>query len=1085
MKGLNFIYVVKLTASVALLINLFACGGGGGGGSSSTAPGSICAGNIFEALEPNTSIAEKIASDTTLCFKFTAVENTTYKFSLQSLVGDVDIAAHDSNTLDSDSVIVYSINGSTLPDELVFTADATTEYYVELYAYERSEYVLDFREVDTADYLSIGAADLFLSGTSSHDLPANQQLIQPDIGTQPLVATLNLGLEELPEVRFISPTTAPDWLSLSSTGYTSSTVDYEYAVTRTDLPVGDYQTQVRLIHSYRTNIRVFQNLNLNYSLAARPFDLHPNNTHTATLNSSYSFDLSANSSQTLEYGVHHAPNGFSLDATGHASWLPSMPMFSESLDIQWGLTATLNDISILVQDTIQLSKPSFEKPIVRTGMTFAEFVYDGMMTSADWDNDGKTEIIITNTDKVLYSVEYDGADYREDWVSPYSLSNKEQISFLSTEDLDGDSVDELVIGMRQTDTYTLPVESTILVMDGESKQVLNSVVVDAEVVKSIYTGDIDNDGKIELVVLGTTDSTRVIRIYEGINLTLEWASPILKSTGGLPEIRLGNVDGDPAMEIVTGMGHVIDGLTHETQLIKADGFPGYPLSIAVGDADNDGIDDILHTDYDNIYIYDGSGTLKYQFNGSQLTQSYGYAGKFYNVTVGDLTGSGKNHIIVSSQNSIDEVGFYMFNETTASFEVDYRINHLSSAIQGFMLDDFDNDGTTELLWREGGNSTGKDGFVIASYQSAPDTVELEWYTHDPSEFNYYGFFTPHYVKNLSNENKIWFISNDSEELDTYENRGPRLLELDLLSSNLTVTSPIYYGAVPYYSASCTYRSVFMAIDLNLDTVHDAIIPPCKLNHPAISMDLQSGSSILFSGLGFSMSGVGEIEAMDVGDFGDNGSLEVAVVTQYGAVYVYDPHTNLLLWEHDFGNQGNGESIFIQDLDNDGLPELLVALDQKIVSYTYNDADSSFNQAGELEFTNLMDVKIADLNGDGLEEIVVMHGAYLDYTLSIYDNSLASIASNHISYLFTSMHIEDLPGDKKNILLSTLESSSPGFGSLEINRLRALDPYTGAVIWSSPNLLGAIPKDSLSYMDIDGDTAKEMYFTTDKSINVIY
>ncbi|MEJ2406249.1 MAG: VCBS repeat-containing protein [Candidatus Thiodiazotropha sp.] len=203
------------------------------------------------------------------------------------------------------------------------------------------------------------------------------------------------------------------------------------------------------------------------------------------------------------------------------------------------------------------------------------------------------------------------------------------------------------------------------------------------------------------------------------------------------------------------------------------------------------------------------------------------------------------------------------------------------------------------------------------------------------------------------------------------------------------------------------------------------------------------------------------------------------------VYVYDPHTNLLLWEHDFGNQGKGESIFIRDLDDDGLPELLVALDQRIITYTYNDTDSSFNQARELEFTNLMDVKVTDLNGDGLEEIAVMHGAYLDYTLSIYDNSLAYIASNHISHLFTSMHIEDFPGENKNILLATVESSIAGFGSLEIHRLRALDPYTSAVIWSSLNLLGSVPEDSLSYTDIDGDAAKEMYFTTDKSINVIY
>jgi hypothetical protein len=638
--------------------------------------------------------------------------------------------------------------------------------------------------------------------------------------------------------------------------------------------------------------------------------------------------------------------------------------------------------------------------------------------------------------------------------------------------------------MRQTDTYTLPIEAKIIVMDGENKQVLNSVNIDSEIVASLYTGDIDNDGKVEIVALGATDSTRVIRIYEGIDLALEWASPVLESTGGLSEMRVGNVDDDPAAEIITGTGHVIDGLTHETQLIKADGFSGYPLSLAVGDADNDGVDDIVHTDYYNVYVYDGSGVLKYQFDGSQLTQSYGYAGRFYNVTVGDITGTGSNHVIVSSQNSVDEVGFYMFNEATASFEVDYRVNQISLAIQGFMLDDFDNDGTTELLWREGGDSTVKDGFVIASHQSATDTVEVEWYTDDPSEFSDYGFFTPHYVKNLSSENKIWFISNNSEKLDVYGNRGPRLLELDLLSSNLTVASPIHEGAVPY-SVSCTYGSVFMAIDLNMDTVRDAIIPPCTLDLPAISMDLQSGSSILSSVLGSSMSGVGEVEAMDVGDFGDNGSLEVAVVTEYGAVYVYDPSTNLLLWEHDYGDHVSGLSVFIKDLDNDELPELLVGLDHKIVTYAYNTTDSSFSQIGELAFTNLMDVKVADLDADGLEEIVVMHGPYLSYTLSIYDNNLASIASNHISHLFSSMHIEDLPGERKNILLATLEPSSHGFSPLMLHRLHALDPFTGDEIWRSPNLLGEIPKDSLSYTDIDGDMVKEMYFTTNKSINVIY
>lgn len=1071
--------------AIPLAFGLMACGGSDSNDSDNTH--SECQNDSIQTINANNVIDADIDEDATQCFKFSVTENATYQLLAKPKTGYVAFAAHKTSDQDDDSVIVYSLDPFNNVDGLIFTAESSGDYFVELYAVETSQYSLELKEVNTNDYLSVDTPSLSISAISTHLLPANQRLIQPSINTQLITATYSNTFGSSPTVSFSNSTSAPDWLTFDATTSTDNTSAYEYTIARTDLPVGVYEATGRLVHTYHTNLRVFQSVNLNYILSAPPFTLTSTHTPLATIATGYTFSLIDDAQQPLSYSFDYAPNGMTIDANGQANWQPAMPMFTETMDIHWGIRSTLKDISIVLEDTTTLSSNTFTEPVIRTGMTFSEFVYDGNMVSADLDNDGKTEIILSDMEKVLYSVEYDNGDYHEDWVNPFSLSDTQKINTLAVEDLNQDGTQELIIGMWQIEdhSYTQTPAAKIIIIDGVNKKIVNSISVDVEIVRSIYSGDIDNDGNIELVVFGTTDSTMLVRIYEGIDLTLEWSSAPLQSTGGLSEIRLGNIDADPALEIVTGMGHVIDGLTHSIEVIKPDGFPGYAMTITVGDVDNDGIDDIVHSTNDFMYIYDGSGVVKYHFDSSELPQFY--SGRFRGAIVGDISGEGNNHLIVSVDNTFDEVAFYMFNKTTSTFEVDRRVNHVSSTIDGLLLDDFDNDGSIELLWREGGRSTTKDGLVIAGFQAGINTADIEWYTDNPSEYDAHGFFTPHHVKNLSNENKIWFISNDSEELDSdiTINRGSRLLNLDLSTKNLTTTNPIYTDGASIYSTPCNYFSNFMAYDLNLDTVKDAIIAPCQKPKPAILIDLQDNTTIQSSVLSLTSSSPGEVEAMDIGDFGNNGSLEVAAVTQYGAVFVYDPLTNILLWEHDFGFGSSGENVIINDLDDNGSLELIVALNQKIVIFNYNSINSTFTLDREILLNNISDIVIADMNGDNIDEIMVVHGVDYNRSLTTYDNAFNSVASHKINHYVSSMHVENLPGTRKNILLATEDSIGFGVSRHKVNKLRSIDPYTGIEVWQSPNLLGSIPINSLNYADVNDDLNLELIFTTQKAINVIY
>ena len=139
----------------------------------------------------------------------------------------------------------------------------------------------------------------------------------------------------------------------------------------------------------------------------------------------------------------------------------------------------------------------------------------------------------------------------------------------------------------------VPLTMEALSPDGGNGWNLNEIGSPAVV---INVGDVDNDGVLE-VVAGCAD--RVVRVYEGENHTLEWASGVL--SGNITEILIGNYDSDSSTEIVVlaGTATVFNG---SSKSIKWTTTENDLVVIAGADLDGNGTWELITGDPDNPII---------------------------------------------------------------------------------------------------------------------------------------------------------------------------------------------------------------------------------------------------------------------------------------------------------------------------------------------------------------------------------------------------------------------------------------------------------------------------------------------------
>lgn len=314
-------------------------------------------------------------------------------------------------------------------------------------------------------------------------------------------------------------------------------------------------------------------------------------------------------------------------------------------------------------------------------------------------------------------------NYDQVFVSPiYSASIKR----IALGNLIGDSNPELVVMLS---------DGRIYVYDFATKAELGSIDTGVQGFEGLCLTDVNGDGFADLIVTTPSD----LYVADGTSGQLLWS---VAGVGGY-DVVAGQMDNDPALEIATTSGNVIDVATHAVQWTRSGGFgahlrlaplPGanyqqliaaeswqyvYSYDIArqlprwsintpqdigalqIADVDNDGLPEVIIGDgqWGNVRVYD----LVTQ---AQKWATHNPEHGVTNIAVGDTDGDGVADLLWGAGWTSTGSDYLYVANTVGLHDIKWRSIDLQGPFLGPLIGDLDGDGKPEL--------------VVCSYSSESD-----------------------------------------------------------------------------------------------------------------------------------------------------------------------------------------------------------------------------------------------------------------------------------------------------------------------------------------------------------------------------
>lgn len=187
------------------------------------------------------------------------------------------------------------------------------------------------------------------------------------------------------------------------------------------------------------------------------------------------------------------------------------------------------------------------------------------MPVADFDGDGRDDLVILGKTSETLIVQIAGLDAAQAWQIKQTLIPGGSQSSFNPPTLsvwtENDGPHLLV--SKNRDIYEYAGWPLTLVR--------TRTLPGAQSFSDLEVADVNNDGTRELIV-SSTDFQDAIRAYDLQTDSLLWEVPGVSQYQD--NLLIAQMDGDPALEILTGSGFVIDGATHAIEWHYKDGF-GY------------------------------------------------------------------------------------------------------------------------------------------------------------------------------------------------------------------------------------------------------------------------------------------------------------------------------------------------------------------------------------------------------------------------------------------------------------------------------------------------------------------------------
>lgn len=219
--------------------------------------------------------------------------------------------------------------------------------------------------------------------------------------------------------------------------------------------------------------------------------------------------------------------------------------------------------------------------------------------------------------------------------------------------------------------------------------------------QTLITADLNGDGADEFV----SSCTNGTLVAHGAGYTA-WA---LAGVGGA-DLVAGQMDDDPAIEIASTTGHVIDADGHVVQWHRQDAFGAH---LQAADIDGDGRDELIAADpWYIVWAYDVERQLPRWSIASDLDIGA--------IHVADVDADGVQELLLGD-GQWGEIHAY----STVTLAEEWSIGNPEHGVTNIAMADVDLDGVTDVLWGAGATSSGSDYLYVADWQTQSIQAQTE------------------------------------------------------------------------------------------------------------------------------------------------------------------------------------------------------------------------------------------------------------------------------------------------------------------------------------------------------------------------
>ena len=244
----------------------------------------------------------------------------------------------------------------------------------------------------------------------------------------------------------------------------------------------------------------------------------------------------------------------------------------------------------------------------RLKYSFGEGSTYSMPAVADLDNDGDKEIIFCNNNQGISIYHHNGTLFGKTdpfWGEEIDLSSSPVVC-----DIDNDGRKEIIVAQKrsyQSHIYVVNLDGKLVSGWDGSQSIAYSGSNNSGLDHMVSVGDINGDGKLEIVALGTD----MIKAWSNNGKTIftkdvKYLFPDDAYIANINVPILADVDGDAIADIVFGLDDKICALHGDGSEVL--GFPLYMNTtiagnVCVSDIDKDGKNEIIAIDNNNSYVY--------------------------------------------------------------------------------------------------------------------------------------------------------------------------------------------------------------------------------------------------------------------------------------------------------------------------------------------------------------------------------------------------------------------------------------------------------------------------------------------------